>query len=1229
MKNTYLTKNSNVKGFKFVRRILSAGLAAGMLVTALPSVSAAQYTAPDTVVDYFSTFHGYEQNGGSYFTGAKLPQGWKSANWTSDKSWRISGYSDSETGSNIMRTKDAAIFYKLDEVVKSGKLHISFDAKTDPKATVNIGGYNASFNDNPDDCWNADGSYYTYSYFLKMKNANDTESIYMPSYSANGNTGEGNETLVKANDGGWHKYDVFINFDTENEDKSYGMMSIYQDGTKLGNDVPMTAPYAKAQNSLKSLFIQTSWVSGIDDANQPQGYFDNFYIHNVKSDDNFEAPRIALDYANSGVLSENGVIDVVFSETVDAEEFIKTQFDVKNVATGKKVDVVSVSNIPNTSGARIKLPSLETGEYEVSVKPLIKGAISEKAVENTAKFNVAGAAIGDSARYYINENFNSYKGGMPADFEKLGTVSAAELTSDEVESGNNALTLGGTEDKALAYEFNNSIYSGKFTVEFDVKHSGAGWTLGLMDKSDFFSDSEYISRTDYLNAQNDVTYSYWNTEKTAGNITDDWGTWASAKTLDPTGALTNKEYYFNQWTKQQHDSETTENPERMWLYKRIGAFNNRRVKNTLVGNMLSGDTDRTKLSTAKVRSNEGDTALDGVTVPTNEWTKVKAVVDLDAGKYYFYVNDSTEPVAVEYKTATDGNYDAARFARTYLRDTDGNYKVLGGISGLRLQKYGDGTVEFDNIKVYTDKSYNDYLDFNTASTSGSTQPGWYSNKAQTWSTLQYFGHNGENARVSTDGANASADSSDKAIKFTGGWQYYTHPFAVPVKAASAFTVEFDLFAEDNTRWVMNLLDERYMERSVDNTFGYPTNHQYSDIAFNGEYGTAGTQTNHRIEQNGILTNIYGSENTVGFATANGASFTPQDPGGFDNVDIAYNTNKWQHIKLEFAPASDEQMTLKLSVTCDGETKTSKTQWLRYSWYESGNARMYKNDTTGLAFVIPSGSGAGISIDNLKVTETATASKAAVTSITTADEKGEQIDLADKVYKIGDEVSDINVEFSAPLNNSDAIMLYYPQDDSGAAPRYTVTMSEDKKSATVKLTECDLNKNVTLCISNKADMGSTNLTAPDTASATFGVVQAEDKLVIEDFRLYEHIDGRTFGGYSCDGIWVPVTADRLDGDKYMTFNGLKIVAKGYNTGTTKNVLMMSGIYNNTDAVKDLLSASEIENTEVPTGRFDNVEYTIESTDTDANLMKCFIWDANTLKPLWDKLEYEKTSATSTN
>ena len=168
MKNTYLTKNSNVKGFKFVRRILAVGMAVGMMITALPSVSAAQYTAPDTVVDYFSTFHGYEQTGGSldagYFKDAKLPQGWSEASWSPNKAWMISGYSDTETGSNIIKTKDSNIIYKLDEPVKSGKLHVSFDLKTESNAaTVNIGGYNTSVNDNPNDCWSATGNFYTRS----------------------------------------------------------------------------------------------------------------------------------------------------------------------------------------------------------------------------------------------------------------------------------------------------------------------------------------------------------------------------------------------------------------------------------------------------------------------------------------------------------------------------------------------------------------------------------------------------------------------------------------------------------------------------------------------------------------------------------------------------------------------------------------------------------------------------------------------------------------------------------------------------------------------------------------------------------------------------------------------------------------------------------------------------------------------------------------------------------
>ncbi len=76
-------------------------------------------------------------------------------------------------------------------------------------------------------------------------------------------------------------------------------------------------------------------------------------------------------------------------------------------------------------------------------------------------------------------------------------------------------------------------------------------------------------------------------------------------------------------------------------------------------------------------------------------------------------------------------------------------------------------------------------------------------------------------------------------------------------------------------------------------------------------------------------------------------------------------------------------------------------------------------------------------------------------------------------------------------------------------------------------------------------------------------------------------------------------------------------------------MISGIYNNTGTVKDLLSANEIVNAEIPTGIFNDVEYTITNDDKTANLLKCFIWDAKILKPLWNKLEYEKTSTAAEN
>lgn len=1236
---TYLTKNS-VKASKsvtnrtmckfgksFAKRTLATVLSAGMLLSGMPAVFGEAYKAPDSVIDYFETFHGFVKTENTDITNISMPDGWTTANYSADRRYFQSGYQDTETGSNILKSRDSTLVYKFDEAIKDGVLHISFDAKMDSDTVSEIGGFNTSVNDNTNDYWNQDLNGQAKSRFMKFKSDGESNSLYVPEYAAS--AAEDSDQKVGKDNQKWHKYDIYVNFDKNiNDNGSHGSYELFIDGEQaVETAIQMTSPNAyKAYNGLKGIYIYTMWG---ENNKIPHSYFDNFYIHHYKTaDDVYEAPRVAIDYANTGIDPNNGTVDVVFSEALNQEiEFSANQFNIKNISTGETKRPESVDYVPQTTGARLTLPKLDEGEYEISVSKDVKGAKSGKSVSNTAKFNISGGGkIGESQRVYINENFNTYKGGMPAEFKDMDSKSAANMKAAVVSDNDTALKMNGAA--AVSYEFNNKISSGKFTVEFDVKQSGgAGWSVGLMDEADFFTDKDYISLADYEQEKNNVTYAYWNT-KADKTTYPKFNEWANAKTLDPNeddaAKLTNKEYYFKKWTTEQAAGEkNTENPTTEWMYKRINDKKKSAKNNTLISNVLKDDENRTKLYTAKARSNYGDTELTDVTAAADTVTKVKAVVDLDGGKYNFYINGSETPITVEYNNATDGNYSNGRFARTYFRDTEGNYKVLGGIMGLRLQKDGAGSVEFDNIKVYTDNSYNDYLDFNTQK-QGATQPGWYSNKAVTWNNLQYFGHNGEDKRVPSDGLDVANNTGDKAMEFTTGWQFFTHPIAVPVKANTAFSVEFDLKATGNDRWILHLLDDRYMVRNKDNS---------NTTLFNGETGVAGKQDKHIMEQNGILTNVYkvkdATANSIGFATPSGSNYSPQYPEDFTSVGVTYTTDKWQHIKLNFVPVAsskpneDPQMKLTLTVTCDGQTYTGTEQWLRYSWYESGKSRLNKYDVCGIGFQIPSDNNSKITIDNLKITETKDAYKAAVTSIKTKNQMGQEYDLTDKVYANEGEQPKININFSDTLNNTDdvkdVIKLYYPEDTADAAPGYDVNVSEDKKYATVTLTDYQKDKNITMYVSNKASVGSSYLSAMDTTSKTFTVTQPEDKLEVTDFRLYKYVEGRSVGEKSCDGAWVPVTDTNIGSESFDTY---KLILKGYNSGSSKEVSVITATYGNDN--KDLLSGLVTSKQIIPVGEFDNIEYTITNSGADAAKLKAFIWDMEDgLKPLWDNLEYTRT------
>ena len=1155
------------------RRVTAVTVALVMLAGSVFSVSASAFKQPD-VVDMFETFHGFVSNGDQ-----NMPNGWKAANFTSDKTHRVMGETDSATGSNIMRMYDwCTNVYKFDETIKTGYLHISFDMKVDAPGSAGsaclVSGFNASINDNTNDYYNGDGKFQVYSNFMRFDQYDDgTMKLLIPTFAHNGITS--GEYLVQQDyTSAWNKYDIFVDF-------AKGQTHIYSDGMLLATQ-PMGPDYTNIYDSLKAFSINATRGNNV--------YVDNVYMHHYQTNEELEAPKIALDYANAGVASQNGTVDVVFSEAVDVEEFLKNQFEVKNSVTGNTVKIEDVTAITGTSGARITLPSLEPGEYEVSVKNTVKGTISKKSPSNTATFSVAGNAVGNNKRYYINESFNSYKGGMPADFDAAQYSDynedyAKALTSVEGQDGN-AIALGA--NKNIEYKFGEPIYSGKFTVEFDVNRSNGGWAVGLMSAGDFFYDDDYMEIDQYETRENEIMYSVWQKEYAATN--PDWGTWANA----------NKSQKFIEW---QNQNQT------QWLGEKISHYNTRKSKNLLVGN--TGADNASAVYTAKGKSATGTDLLNGITIAENTWTHVKTVVDLDAGTYSFYVNDSTTPVVVSYTQPTTANksYRSARFARDEFYNSTNSAKApkkfIYGIQGIRLQSVTD--TKYDNVKVYTDTAYNDNLDFN-GKVDGTSQPGWYFSTGNL--NYAYDAHRPESKIKSTAGA--SGNENDKALNFSDSWvRYYIHNFATPVKAGSSFEVEFDVKSNnniENSRWLFGLMEEDYMLEKASST-------SEGGKADNGEIGT-GTDSN--FMNRCFIGNTYspdGKTFQMGKIGVNQAVAEQYPAGMRYDTGLTVEANEWNHIKLLIEPymeSSGARAYLTVSVTNKaGETKTSSKIPLH-----SKASRFYEKDTYGCAFYASQ-----TSIDNFKVKHIDDVYKATVASINVKDVKGDVAKLGDTM---GTNAAQIEVNLTAPAQNADAVKLYYPAKGENAKPAYNVTLEDGGNKAIVTLSNYELDTDITLYVSNKANIGSSYLARPDTNAVTFKITQSDDEFIVTDFRLYQYVEGRTNNNNTnpCDGAYVPVSGDKL---KVNSLNGLVLKAKGYNTGNNKDVMIIGSTYD--DKANILSGIHELKIGTVGKGAF-SFEKTIANDSADANVIKGYIWNSKDLKPLADMIEYTNESTSTT-
>lgn len=1176
-----------------LKRVFLVSISTCLALNPFVGFAAQDYKQPD-VIDMFETFHGYtqngySQNGGAWFSGASLPNGWTPISVEDPNlAWKVSGYSDSVTGSNIIDICNGSPVYNFDETIYSGMLHLSFDLKLTDGANCQVAFVNAQANDNPADHWNASGGYIAESRLITFADNK---------YSIRNVISQGSAGNLKENiswDNNWHKYDVLVDF-AKREGNYIGVCNIYADGKLLG-EAMLSPENSIIGNGLKAFSIRSFTGNPV--------CVDNVYLHHYQDVNEFEAPRIALDCANTGVAAKDGKVDVVFSENID-KEFLKSDFVVRNKKTQKNVELKSVSTIPGICGARISLPELERGTYEVVVNSGVVGSISKKSVSNTVTFEVeANTPIGEEARCYIDESFDDYKGGMPADFDAAQYTNydenyAGVLSASEHSDNGTALKLGGAEDaRSLEYQFSNRIYGGKINIEFDVKHSNGGWAVGLMSAGDFDEDTDYMENNQYKQREQDIAYSVWKSGHDNGTITDEWSVWASSN---------DRKAAFTTWQ--------SENPDK-WLNEKKAHITTRKNKNFLIGN--TNTSNISEVYSAKGKSNIGTDILSGAEISAGVWTHVKAVVDIDAGTGSFYIGENTDPYVITFTqpTAANDTYKNARFSRDeFTNSTNPDkapYKIVEGLNGIRLQKTEGSEVEFDNVKVYTDKSYNDFRDFN-GKENGTAVPGWYFAGTQKNCNYMYDSHRPE-SKISAV-AGKTGESGDKALKLNNDTtiRYYIHPFEIPVKAATSFEVEFDVKNDStsglNARWMFALMEESYMHQNGANTL------TADGIAENGEAGTA--TDGEAFLRRGILSNFaYDSTNAtysfgeIGYTPSANARYATNFTG---DTGLALENGKWNHIKLLIEPVSSSYGA-DLTVTVTDESGVSRTsQKLRL--HTKGN-RFYNFDTYGCGFQTN-----GCTIDNLKVAQAADEYKSTVTSINSIDVRGNKAELDET---IGTNELQLEVNLSSPIKSTDDIALYYPKLAEGQKPTYTVQVQDSGYKALIDLTDFKLGEDITIYVSNKADIGTTYISKPSTTSATFKIEQSESEFKVTDFRLYEYVEGRSYTSgnktFSCEGAWVPVMRETLSG--HTSFNNLKLIAKGYNTGNEKEIAMVSGFYKSGEV--SMLDACAGEKKTVSQGNF-NEEYLIENQDTAGDKIKIYIWQTQNLQPLGDSIEYSLPQA----
>ena len=293
---------------KLCKKIIGFALTGLMLVSSFPAAYAQDYKQPE-VIDYFTDFSGWQKNANE----GELPEIFKSINGKSSDYNKVS--SETKNNNTYMKILPATqICIPFDEVVSTGKLRISFDAKLNNICgLLRFSQIDNSVNDNAKDWGQSED-------LTKVNN-----NLFYDIFS---DKTDSNIRYVKYLNK-WARYTLewtFAETDIDASSKN-AKITLNINGEKITEILNCAKPKAFGLSYYSML---KDYTYGPD---VPM-YLDNLCVEHYP-DGTYKGLKMSAEYDSTGVDLNNGVVKIGFSDllkiSASTDEPIITDFKVINV----------------------------------------------------------------------------------------------------------------------------------------------------------------------------------------------------------------------------------------------------------------------------------------------------------------------------------------------------------------------------------------------------------------------------------------------------------------------------------------------------------------------------------------------------------------------------------------------------------------------------------------------------------------------------------------------------------------------------------------------------------------------------------------------------------------------------------------------------------------------------------------------------------------------------------